>query len=62
MGIQDYMQKVDRTNTIQFGGWIRSSGSIIILGTYPMRSNNHQHDRMSSSRGKAKSADGDGKR
>jgi hypothetical protein len=33
MGIQDYMQEVDRTDTIQIGVWTRSSGAIRIFGT-----------------------------
>jgi hypothetical protein len=33
MGIQDYMQKVDRADTIHVGVWTRSSGSIRIFGT-----------------------------
>jgi hypothetical protein len=62
MGIENYMQKVDRTNTIEIGVWKISSGSIRILGTYPARSSNHQHDRTRSGKRKAKSADGDGRR
>jgi hypothetical protein len=50
MGIENYMQKVDRTNTIEISVWKIRSGSIRILGTYPAHSSNHQHDRMRSSK------------
>jgi hypothetical protein len=61
VGIQDYMQKVDRTNTIQVGVWIRSSGAIIIPSTQSSRNNNHQPDITRCSKREAQLADGNGR-
>jgi hypothetical protein len=56
------MQKVDRTDTIHVGVWIRSSGAIRIIGTQSVRRSNYQHDITRRSKRKAKSVDGDGRR
>jgi hypothetical protein len=55
MGIQDHMKEVDRTytiqkefdrtDTIQIGVWIGSSGAIRIYGTQFARSSNYQYDK-----------------
>jgi hypothetical protein len=56
MGIQDFMQEVDRTNTIQIGLWTRSSGSIIIFGTQSACCINQKYDRKRHNTRKIKSA------
>jgi hypothetical protein len=46
MGLQDYMQKVDRAHSIQTGLWPRSNGAIRIFSTKLVCSNNHTHEKM----------------
>jgi hypothetical protein len=62
VGIHDHMKNINRENTIQIGVWKRSSGSIIVFGTYSVRERNYQHDKARHGIGKAKSADDHGRR
>jgi hypothetical protein len=56
VGIQDYILKFDRTDTIQFGVWIGRNGDIRIYSTYPVCHSNYQHEKMRNNKIKAKSA------
>jgi hypothetical protein len=61
MGIHDQMQEVDRTNTIQIGVSIGSSGAIRIVGTQSVCSSNYQHDRRRHNTGEVKSTNENGR-
>ena len=62
MGIQNYMQEVDKTDTIQIGVWTRSSGAIRIFGTQSVCSNNYEYDRKRHTTRDFKSSNGTGRR
>jgi hypothetical protein len=62
MGIHDHMKKIGRADTIHIGVWTRISGAIRFFCTYSVCHINYQHDRVSHSTGKAKSADDHGGR
>jgi hypothetical protein len=61
MGIQDYIQYVDRADTIQVDVWAGSSSTIRIYGTQSGRSSNHQHDINRSSEGEVEPTNGNGR-
>jgi hypothetical protein len=61
MGIQDPMQEVDRTNSIQTSVWTGSNCALRISGTQSIHSNNYQHERKRHSIEEAKTTNGNGR-
>jgi hypothetical protein len=62
MGIQDHMQDVDMTDTLNIGVWTRSGGAIRISGTQSACSNNYQYVGKRRNIGEVKSTDRNGRR